>query len=55
MTDKIEIERTNINLEADKAQLLEEKNSLVVKREEFRVEIVVMNVAKFSNVLVRSQ
>jgi len=55
MTDKIKTERTKVNLEADKVRLLEEKNFLVVKREEFRAEIAVMNAAGSSNVLVRGQ
>ncbi len=34
MTDKIETERTKVNLETDRARLLREKNSLIAKREE---------------------
>jgi len=34
MTDKIETERTKINLKTDKVRLLDKKNSLVVKKEE---------------------
>ncbi len=53
MTNKMETERIKVNLEADRARLLEKKNSLVVKREELRAEIVTLNVAGFFNVLVR--
>ncbi len=54
MTDKIETEKARINLEVDKARLLGEKNSLVVKREELRAEIATLNVAGPLNVLIRS-
>ncbi len=54
MTDKMKTEKTKVNLEADRVRLLEEKNSLVVKREEFRVEIAAINAARLSNVLVYS-
>ncbi len=47
----METEKAKVNLEADKVRLFGEKNSLVAKKKEFRVEIVVLNVA---NVLVRS-
>ena len=53
VTDKIKTERTKINLEADRVQLLGEKNSLVVKREELRAEIVALNAVGLSNVLIR--
>ncbi len=52
MIDKIKIEKVKINLEADKVQLFGEKNSLIVKRKEFRTEIVALYVAGFSNVLI---
>ncbi len=55
MTDKIKTEKTKVNLEADRARLLEEKNFLVIKREELRVEIAAMNAAGSSNAPVRSQ
>ncbi len=47
----METEKAKVNLEADRVRLFDEKNSLVVKREEFRTEIVTLNAA---NVLVRS-
>ncbi len=53
ITDKIETERTKVNLEADRIRLLEEKNSLIVKKEEFKAEIVTLNAAGSSNVPVR--
>ncbi len=43
ITDKMEIEKTRVNLEANRIRLFSEKNSLVVKREEFRAEIVILN------------
>ncbi len=52
ITDKIETERIKVNLEADKTQLLNKKNSLVAKREKLRTEIVTLNIARPSNVLV---
>ena len=55
MTDKMEIKRTKVNLEVDKARLLKEKYSLVIKREELWVEIVTMNIVRSFNVLVRNQ
>ncbi len=53
MIDKIEAERTKVNLEINKVRLLEEKNSLVIKKEEFRAEIAVMNTVGFFNVSIR--
>ena len=50
MTNKIETEKTKVNLEVNRVWLFGEKNSLVVKKEELRVEIVVLNVV---NILVR--
>ena len=49
----MEIEKTKVNLEADKIRLFGEKNLLVVKRKELRAEIVVLNAVKPPNVLVR--
>ncbi len=49
--NKMETEKARVNLEADKTRLFNEKNSLVVKREELRAEIAVLNVV---NVLVRN-
>ncbi len=45
----METEKVKVNLETDRVQLFGEKNSLVVKKEELRTEIVVLNVI---NVLV---
>ncbi len=53
VTNKMEIEKVRVNLEADKMRLLGEKNSLVAKREELRAEIAALNAAGPSNVLVR--
>src|SRR6266699_3083830 len=50
MIDKIKTKKTRVNLKADKTQLFDEKNFLVVKREELRTEIVTLNIV---NVLVR--
>ncbi len=55
VTDKIKTERTKVNLEIDRMRLLEKKNSLIVKREKLRIEIVVINVVGFSSVLIRRQ
>ncbi len=46
--DKMEIEKARINLEVDRTRLFDEKNSLVVKREELRAEIIVLNVVNVS-------
>ncbi len=52
MTNKIESEKVKINLEADRMRLLGEKNSLIVKREEFRIEIVILNATGPFNILI---
>ncbi len=52
MTDKMETEEIRVNLEADRMWLFDEKNSLVVKKEKLRAEIVVLNVTGLSNILV---
>ncbi len=52
ITDKMKIERTKVNLKANKTQLLKEKNSLVVKKKKLRIEIVVINIVEFFNVLI---
>jgi len=52
ITDKMETEKVRINLEADKVRLFGEKNSLVVKREELRVEIAMLNVAGLPNISI---
>ncbi len=43
MTDKIKTEKTRVNLEANKVQLLDKKNSLVAKRKKLRTEIAILN------------
>ena len=53
ITDKIEIEKAKVNLEIDKIQLFGGKNSLVVKKKEFRTEIIALNAARSSNVPIR--
>jgi len=53
VTDKIETEKIKVNLEADKARLFSEKNSLIAKKKELRTEIAILNVAGPSNALVR--
>jgi len=50
VTDKMETEKARVNLEADRVRWFGKKNFLVVKREELRAEIVVLNAV---NVLVR--
>jgi len=50
--DKIETEKVKVNLEADRIRLFGEKNSLIVKKKELRAEIVVLNIAGPSNILV---
>ncbi len=53
MTNKIKTEKTRVNLEVDRVRLFDKKNSLVVKREELRTEIAILNAARLFNVLVR--
>ncbi len=55
MTDKMETERTKVNLEIDRVRLLGEKNFLVVKRKELRAEIVAINAVGSFNTLVYNQ
>ncbi len=50
--DKMKTEKVRVNLEADRTQLLSEKNSLVVKKKELRAEIVILNAAGLFNILV---
>ncbi len=52
ITDKMETEKARVNLEADKMRLFDEKNFLVVKRKEFRIEIVALNAVGLSNVSI---
>ena len=49
----METEKIKINLETDRIQLFGKKNSLVVKKKEFRTEIAVLHTAGPSNVLIR--
>ena len=51
MTDKMETEKIKVNLKTDKVRLFNEKNFLVIKREELRAEIAVLNTV---NALIRN-
>ncbi len=51
ITNKMETKKARVNLKADRTQLFGKKNSLVVKREELRTEIVTLNAV---NALVRN-
>ncbi len=51
MTNKIETKKTRVNLETNKTQLFNEKNSLIVKRKKLRTEITTLNVV---NIPIRS-
>ncbi len=53
ITNKMETEKVKVNLETDRVRLFGKKNSLIVKREEFRIEIVILNTVKLFNVLIR--
>jgi len=53
VADKTETEKARVNLEADRARLFDEKNSLVAKREELRAEIAALNATRPPNVPVR--
>ncbi len=52
MINKIKTEKTKVNLEADRIQLFNKKNSLVVKKEEFQTEIAILNTIGLFNVLI---
>jgi len=54
MTNKIKTEKAKVNLEIDKVRLFNEKNSLVVKREKLRAEIVILNAVGPFNILIRN-
>ncbi len=54
ITNKMKTKITKINLEADKTQLLDKKNSLIVKKKEFRIEIAVLNATGSSNAPIRN-
>ncbi len=53
MADKIKTEKIKVNLETDKARLLNEKNFLIVKKEELQAEIVVLYIIRPFNILIR--
>ncbi len=53
ITDKIKPEKNKINLEVNRIQLFDKKNSLVTKRKEFKTEIITLNAAGSFNVSVR--
>jgi len=53
MADKTETEKVKVNLEIDRVQLFGEKNSLIAKKEKFRTEIAVLNVAGPLNIPIR--
>ena len=50
INNKIKTEKIKANLKANKMQLFNKKNSLIVKRKELRAEIVVLNVVKSFNI-----
>jgi len=52
IADKMKIEKTKINLEADKIRLFGKKNSLIVKKEEFRTKIAILNTTGPFNALI---
>ncbi len=53
ITNKIKTEKAKINLETNKTQLFDEKNSFIVKKKELRTEIIILNTTGSSNVPVR--
>ncbi len=53
IVDKIKIEKAKVNLETDRIQLFDKKNSLVAKRKELRIEIATLNAAGFFNIPIR--
>jgi len=52
MTDKIKTEKTKVNLKADKVQLFDKKNFLIIKRKKLRTEIIILNATKLFNILI---
>jgi len=54
VTDKIETEKIKVNLKANKVRLFGEKNSLITKKKELRIKIVVLNIIGLSNIPIRS-
>ncbi len=53
ITNKMETEKAKVNLEANRARLFNEKNSLITKKKELRTEIIILNATRLSNVLIR--
>ncbi len=53
MTNKIETEKTKVNLEVNRIQLFNKKNFLIGKRKELRTEIITLNIAGPPNILIR--
>ncbi len=53
MIDKMETEKTKVNLEIDKIRLFDEKNSLIAKREKFRAKIITLNVINVQFVIIK--
>ncbi len=54
MVNKTETEKIKINLETNRTRLFGKKNSLIIKKEELRAEIVVLNATGSSNILIRN-
>ncbi len=52
VTDKIETEKIKVNLKIDRVRLFDEKNSLIVKKEELRAEIAALNAAGPFNISI---
>ena len=52
VTDKMKTEKIKVNLEANRVRLLNEKNSLVAKKKELRVEIVILNITGLFNISI---
>ncbi len=53
ITDKMETKKARVNLKTDRIRLLDKKNFLVVKKEELRIKIAILNAAKSSNIPIR--
>ncbi len=50
--NKMETEKIKVNLKTDKIQLFDKKNSLVIKREELRTEIIALYTVGPSNISI---
>ncbi len=48
----METEKVRVNLEADRTRLLNKKNSLIVKRKEFKAKIVTLNTVGSSKISI---